>query len=55
MAAPFLKVRCTDCSNEQVVFSRAATQVQCLVCGTSLVQPTGGTAVFKGEVLDTLE
>lgn len=55
MAAPFVKVRCADCSNEQTVFSRAASQVNCLVCGTTLVQPTGGTAVFKGEVLATFE
>lgn len=55
MAASFVKVRCNDCSNEQTVFSRAASQVDCLACGTTLVKPTGGTAVFKGEVLQTFE
>jgi small subunit ribosomal protein S27e len=55
MAAPFLKIRCPDCSAEQNVFSRAATEVKCQVCGTTLAKPTVGTAVFKGEILATLE
>ncbi|MGB1697778.1 MAG: 30S ribosomal protein S27e [Thermoplasmatota archaeon] len=50
----FIKVRCSDCSNEQVIFSRAATQVKCLVCGTKLATPTGGSAVLHGELVETL-
>lgn len=46
----FLKVKCNDCDNEQVVFSRAATRVPCNVCGTTLVEPRGGRAQLKGEV-----
>ncbi len=51
----FLKVKCSDCGNEQVVFARAASKVDCLVCGANLATPTGGTASFKGEIVATLE
>jgi small subunit ribosomal protein S27e len=50
----FIKVRCSDCSNEQVIFSRAATKVNCLVCGTNLATPTGGAAVLHSELVETL-
>lgn len=46
----FLRVRCPDCGNEQVVFDRPATTVACLVCGATLAKPTGGTAKLRGEV-----
>lgn len=48
--AQFLKVKCGDCSNEQVVFNRPATKVNCLVCGATLASPTGGEAAFKDVV-----
>lgn len=55
MASKFLKVKCPDCSAEQVMFARAASQVDCLVCGTTLATPTAGTAVVKGQIVKTLE
>lgn len=51
-ANPFLKVKCTDCENEQVIFARAATRVPCNVCGSTLAEPTGGRANVKGEILE---
>ena len=48
--AQFLKVKCPDCSNEQVAFNRPATTVKCLVCGATLATPTGGEASFKDVV-----
>jgi small subunit ribosomal protein S27e len=50
----FLKVKCGDCSSEQVAFSRPSTVVQCLVCGTTLATPTGGEGSFKGEIVGHL-
>ena len=44
MAAPFLKVKCEKCKNEQVIFERAASAVKCLVCGEVLAQSKGGKA-----------
>ncbi|WP_129114910.1 30S ribosomal protein S27e [Halegenticoccus tardaugens] len=55
MAGNFYKVTCGDCENEQIVFDRAATVVNCAVCGTTLARPTGGKAVFEGEVTETVE
>ncbi|UCD91792.1 MAG: 30S ribosomal protein S27e [Methanobacteriota archaeon] len=45
----FVKVKCPDCGNDQTTFDRASTQVNCLVCGATLVKPQGGKASFKGE------
>jgi small subunit ribosomal protein S27e len=53
--ARFVKVKCGDCGSEQVAFNRPATKVNCLVCGATLAQPTGGEAAFKAEIVSTLE
>ena len=50
----FLKVKCTKCGNEQVVFDRAAVQVKCNVCEDVLVETQGGKARIKGEVTQVL-
>ncbi len=47
--APFIVVKCPDCSGEQTIFSRPSTTVQCLVCGATLATPTGGKAKLKEE------
>ena len=53
--ASFVKVKCGDCSNEQIVFNRPSTMVNCLACGAVLVSPTGGAGKFKAEILSTME
>ncbi|MDX1534083.1 MAG: 30S ribosomal protein S27e [Thermoplasmata archaeon] len=50
----FLRVRCRDCGNEQIVFDRAASMVTCLVCNATVAEPTGGKADIKAEVLEVL-
>lgn len=50
----FVKVRCDKCKNEQMVFSKAAMQVKCLVCGEVLAEATGGSAKIKGQILEVL-
>jgi small subunit ribosomal protein S27e len=55
MAGSFLSVECPDCENEQTVFSKAASEVDCAVCGHTLVRPTGGDAAIEGAVLETVE
>ena len=54
MASEFVKIKCTDCGNEQIVFSKPATTVTCTVCGATLVNSTGGKGDIKGEVLEVL-
>ena len=50
----FVKVRCTKCKNEQIIFSKTATLVNCLVCEKALCEPTGGKCNIKGQILEVL-
>ncbi|MCL1810821.1 MAG: 30S ribosomal protein S27e [Methanomassiliicoccaceae archaeon] len=54
MADDFLKVKCPDCGNEQIVFRKAATRVNCHVCGSTLAVPKGGNAEIKGEIVEVV-
>ena len=47
----FLKVTCSKCKNEQIIFNRASTRVKCLVCESELSEPTGGKAKVKSKVV----
>ena len=49
----FIKVRC-ECKNEQIVFDRAATKVDCLVCGETLAESRGGKAKITARTLEVL-
>jgi len=51
----FIKVRCSKCKNEQVIFGKASSNVNCLVCGKELASPTGGKTKFKARILEVLE
>jgi small subunit ribosomal protein S27e len=51
----FIKVRCPDCGNEQVIFSHVAMVVRCLVCGRVLAQPTGGKARIAAHIVKILD
>lgn len=51
----FIKVRCPKCKNEQILFGKASTQVQCLICSKIIADPTGGKAKIKARVLEVLE
>ena len=55
MARNFYRAKCDECGNEQVVYSRASTSVECLVCGTVIAKPTGGKAELNADVVETLE
>lgn len=55
MASKFIKVRCAKCKNEQIIFSKPANKVPCLVCEKPLAEPSGGKANVVGRVLDILE
>ncbi|MBU1975677.1 MAG: 30S ribosomal protein S27e [Nanoarchaeota archaeon] len=51
----FIKLRCPKCKNEQITFGKAATKVNCLVCGKPLAEPTGGKTRFKARILEVLD
>lgn len=50
----FVKVRCNKCKNEQIIFGKTATRIDCLVCNTPLAEPTGGKSKIKAKVLEIL-
>ena len=51
----FIKVICPKCKNEQIVFGKPATKVNCLVCGKDLIKSSGGKGSIKAKVLEVLE
>lgn len=51
----FLRVKCLECGNEQMVFGYAVNRVKCRVCGAELVEPSGGKATIKGEIVRVFE
>ena len=51
----FMRVKCSDCGNEQVIFGCAASTVKCLVCDKLLAESTGGKTVFKTQILEVLD
>lgn len=55
MAQKFIKAECTECGNQQAIFSRPASEVKCLVCSEVLAHPTGGTAELNADVIKELE
>ena len=51
----FIKLRCPKCKNEQITFGKAASHINCLVCGKVLAEPTGGKTRVKARILEVLE
>jgi len=51
----FLKVKCPDCENVQVIFSHPSTIVKCVICGRTLAEPTGGKGKVKAHIIDFLK
>jgi small subunit ribosomal protein S27e len=51
----FIKVRCSKCKNEQIIFGKCSTKVSCLVCGNELASPTGGKSDVKCSILEVLD
>ena len=50
----FVKVRCPKCKNEQNIFGKPATHVECLVCNKILAEPSGGKGKIKARILEVL-
>ncbi|MGA2783320.1 MAG: 30S ribosomal protein S27e [Candidatus Bathyarchaeia archaeon] len=50
----FLRVKCSKCANEQVIFDRPSVAPRCSVCDEVLAETTGGKAKLKAEVLQPL-
>ena len=51
----FIKVRCSKCKNEQIIFGKPASKISCLVCDTLLAEPTSGKGKIRSQILEVLE
>ncbi len=51
----FLKVRCSSCGNEQVVFGSPANLVKCVVCENTLAVPQSGKGKISTTIVEVLE
>ncbi len=54
MTEDFVRIKCPDCSNDQIAFRKPATVVVCNVCGSTLIEPQGGVGKIKGELLEVV-
>ncbi len=54
MTEDFVRIKCPDCSNDQIAFRKPATPVACNVCGSTLIEPRGGVGKIKGELLEVV-
>ncbi|MBD3163573.1 30S ribosomal protein S27e [Candidatus Woesearchaeota archaeon] len=55
LTSKFIKVRCPKCKNEQIIFGKSATKINCLVCQKVLADSTGGKSKIKSRILEVLE
>ena len=51
----FLKVKCGDCENHQIIFDHAASTVKCVICGKTLVEPKGGRSKICAQIVEVLD
>jgi small subunit ribosomal protein S27e len=51
----FLKVKCGDCGNQQVVFDHAAYKVEFIICSKTLVQPQGGRSKIVAQIVEVID
>ena len=51
----FIKVKCAQCKNEQIIFNKAVTEVKCLVCSKTLAKSKGGKSEILAKIIGVLE
>lgn len=50
----FIRVKCSKCKADQIIFGKAASRVKCTACNTTLAEPTGGKAKIRARVEEVL-
>jgi len=50
----FVKVRCPKCKNEQIIYGKPASMIDCLVCQKPLAESAGGKGRIKARILEVL-
>lgn len=51
----FQKVSCSECQEENIVYSHVSSEVTCKACGNIIAKPTGSKAKIFGTVLGSVE
>jgi small subunit ribosomal protein S27e len=51
----FLKVKCSGCGNEQIIFSNASKSVKCLACDNVLAESAGGKVRLRAKIVKELD
>ena len=51
----FLRVKCLDCDNEQIIFDRAASDVKCIICEKTMIKSRGGKAKIIAHIDEVLD
>ena len=54
-ASRFQKIKCSECEEEQVVYSHTSTVIKCNSCGNTIAEPTGSRAKLLGKVSETIQ
>jgi len=55
MKSKFIKIRCKKCKNEQIIFEKAATEVNCNECNENISAPNGGKIKINANVLEIID
>ncbi|MGB9660063.1 MAG: 30S ribosomal protein S27e [Nitrososphaerales archaeon] len=51
----YLLIKCSNCGNEQVVFSSSTVDIKCKICDNLIAQRTGGKAKIFGTIIKRLD
>jgi small subunit ribosomal protein S27e len=51
----YLLIKCSNCGNEQVVFSSSTVDIKCKICDNLIAQRTGGKAKTFGTIIKRLD
>lgn len=47
----FIRIKCRDCGNEQVTYTKISSVVVCHICNATLARPTGGTLDLAADII----
>jgi small subunit ribosomal protein S27e len=48
----FIKIKCSECGNEQITYTKGSSNISCNICGAELAKPTGGTIMTSSEITE---
>ena len=56
-SSKFLKIKCSECQTEMIIFDHAKMEIECsnADCSEILVEPQSGKALINGEIVGSLE